>query len=240
MPDHPAARASLFRRHPSAFLLTAQLLGLVIYPFTGGTPAGIAVFEVFGIVVLSLAVIVVRQSPVPVWVVITLGVLAAGMSIVGSVYPVPWLAATSAALHAAFYFTCAFALIAYMLRDHVVTQDELVAVAATFTLVAWAFAYLFQLIQVLIPGSFIAAVDPEGQRTWMELLFLSFTNLSSTGLSDVVPVLPLARGITMLEQLCGLAYLAVLTAYLVGLSMRRIDRVRAIAQPRPNKSEESA
>ena len=35
---------------------------------------------------------------------------------------------------------------------------------------------------------FVAAIDPMGERTWMELLFLSFTTLSSTGLSDVVPV----------------------------------------------------
>ncbi len=32
------------------------------------------------------------------------------------------------------------ALIAYMLAGHVITRDELFAVGATFTLVAWAFA----------------------------------------------------------------------------------------------------
>ena len=42
------------------------------------------------------------------------------------------------------------------------------------------------------PGSFIAAT-PGDQRTWMELLFLSFTTLSGVGLSDILPVLPMAR-----------------------------------------------
>ena len=45
----------------------------------------------------------------------------------------------------------------------------------------------------MAPGNFTAAVDPQGQRTWMELLFLSFTTLTSTGLSDVVPIKQFAR-----------------------------------------------
>ena len=57
--------------------------------------------------------------------------------------------------------------------------------------------------QAAVPGSFIAAQDPLGDRTWMELLFLSFTTLTSTGLSDVVPVEPFARSLVMLEQLAG-------------------------------------
>ena len=63
----------------------------------------------------------------------------------------------------------------YMLADRQVTTDELYAVGATFTLVAWAFAYVYIVLQLLVPGCFTAAVDPEAKRTWMELLFLSFT-----------------------------------------------------------------
>jgi hypothetical protein len=48
----------------------------------------------------------------------------------------------------------------------------------------------------------------------MELLFLSFTTLSSTGLSDVVPVKDFARSVVMLEQLAGLAYVAIVVSCL--------------------------
>ncbi len=37
----------------------------------------------------------------------------------------------------------------------------------------------------------------------MELLFLSFSSLSSTGLSDVVPIKPFARGLVMFEMIAG-------------------------------------
>jgi hypothetical protein len=55
----------------------------------------------------------------------------------------------------------------------------------------------------------------------MELLFLSFTTLSSTGLSDIVPVRPFARAVVMLEQLSGLAYVAMVVSRLVGLLVVR-------------------
>jgi hypothetical protein len=106
-----------------------------------------------------------------------------------------------------------------------VTRDELFAVGATFTLVAWAFAYTYTVCQAIEPQSFIAAVDPDADRSWMELLFLSFTTLSSTGLSDVVPVKAFARAIVMIEQLAGLGYIAMIVSRLVGLTvMRRSDR----------------
>ena len=36
-----------------------------------------------------------------------------------------------------------------MLADHEITRDELYAVGATFTLVAWAFAYTYTVVQAI-------------------------------------------------------------------------------------------
>ena len=106
-----------------------------------------------------------------------------------------------------------------MLADHDITRDELFAVGATFTLVAWGFAYSYVVCQAIEPGSFTAAVSPEGDRTWMELLFLSFTTLTSTGLGDVIPIQPFARALVMVEQVAGLAYVAIVVSRLVGLTV---------------------
>ena len=125
----------------------------------------------------------------------------------------------SSALEAVLYFYAAGALIAYMLEDHEITRDELWAVGATFTLVAWAFAYTYTVCQAIEPGSFTAAIDPEGQRSWIELLFLSFTTLTSTGLSDVVPVKPFARSLSMIQQLVGVGYVAMVVSRLVALTV---------------------
>ena len=208
---------SIVRREPSALLLCGQLAGVLLYPFMENSDVGRALFSVFGIAILGLVVLAVRSSPGLNWVAAVLGIPATLLLLIQAVTGNDDLLPYSSAFEAVLYFYAAGALIAYMLADRHITRDELFAVGATFTLVAWAFAYVFTVCQAIEPGSFTAAVDPEASRSWMELLFLSFTNLSSTGLSDVTPVKAFARGLVMLEQLAGLAYIAMVVSRLVGL-----------------------
>jgi hypothetical protein len=209
------------RREPSAILLAMQLAGVLLYPFMEGSDVGRALFSVFGIAVLGLVVLAVRSTPGLTWVALLLGAPATVLLLIQAITRSNDLLPYSSALEAVLYFYAAGALIAYMLADHEITRDELYAVGATFTLVAWAFAYLYTVVQAIEPESFTAAIDPTGDRSWMELLFLSFTTLTSTGLSDVVPVKAFARAVSMIEQLAGLSYVAVLVSRLVGLTLRR-------------------
>ena len=208
-------------RHPSAVLLAAQLLGVVLYPFMDG-PTGRAALSLFGIVVLVLAVWALRTTPALTWVSLVLGLPVVVLTILEALQPAnQTILLWSSVLHAAFYLYTSYGLIRYMFNDYDVTRDELFATGATFTVVAWAFTYLFVACQVVWPGSFTAAIDPGAQRTWVELLFLSFTTLTSTGLSDVVPVMAQARALVMIEQLAGVMYLALVVSRLVGLTLAR-------------------
>ena len=217
---------SIIRREPSATLLFAQLGAVLLYPFMETSDAGRALFSVFGIAILALVVLAVRSTQAATWFGLALGVPATVLLLIQAVTGDDTLLPWSSAIEAVLYFYAAGALISYMVADHEVTRDELFAVGATFTLVAWAFAYAYTVCQAIEPGSFIAAIDPEAQRSWMELLFLSFTTLSSTGLSDVTPVKPFARSLVMIEQLAGLAYVAMVVSRLVGLMvLRRRDTV---------------
>ena len=209
------------RREPSAILLAAQLGAVLLYPFMETSDVGRALFSVFGIAILALVLLAVRSTPAATWFGLALGLPATVLLLIQAVTGDDALLPYSSALEAILYFYAAGALISYMLADHVITRDELFAVGATFTLVAWAFAYSYTVCQAIEPRSFIAAIDPNGDRSWMELLFLSFTTLSSTGLSDVTPVKPFARSLVMIEQLAGLAYVAMVVSRLVGLMVMR-------------------
>jgi hypothetical protein len=212
---------ALWRRHPSALLLFVQLAGVLVYPAMEGARGGRAAFEIFGIGVLVLAVLSVRASPALTWPSGLLGVAAGLLSLGDMLHPADWLRAVSSALLAAFYFYAAAAMLRYMLTDQEVTTDELFAAGATFTLVAWGFAYLFVLVQTIQPGAFAATAHATAVRSWNELLFLSFTTLSSTGLSDMMPATPYARAVVMLEQLAGVGYIAMVVSRLVGMTLQR-------------------
>ena len=179
----------------------------------------------FGIVVLALALWVVNRTPSINWIAWCLALPAVLLSLLAAGTQQPQLLMVAHLLEGALYFYTAASLTAYMLQDHRVTSDELFAAGATFTLLAWAFAFAFSVCQQWYPGSFIAAIDPQQPRTWMELLFLSFSVLSSVGLSDVVPVLPQARALVMLESFAGVMYIALVVSRLISLTtLRQMDR----------------
>ncbi|MEW5756239.1 MAG: potassium channel family protein [Pseudomonadota bacterium] len=210
---------SLLRYHPSAFLLAAQLLSLLLYAFNDVIPGGNALLGALGVLVLMLAVWVISRGAVARWVLWALAVPAFALSSLTAFSDDPRLIVWSALVDATLYFCAAGSLIAYMMEDHRVTTDELFAAGATFTLIAWGFAYLYLVCQIGWPGSFVGATQPEAPRSFLELLFLSFTTLSSTGLGDVLPISPMARVLVMLEQFAGIAYIAVVVSRLIGMTI---------------------
>ncbi len=209
------------RRDPSAVLLAVQLAGLFVYPFTEGNFAGRALLNLLGVLILWIVIATVDRSPAVTWVGVVLGVPATILLLIQAATDSDALNPYSSALEALLYFYAAGSLIAYMLGDHRITRDELYAVGATFTLVAWGFAYLFVVCQAIYPRSFTAAISADAPRTWLELLFLSVTTLTSVGLSDITPIRSLARSLVMVEELGGVAYVAMLVSRIVGLTVRK-------------------
>jgi hypothetical protein len=213
------------RTMPCATLLIVQLLGVLLYPFMEGAEVGRALFSLFGLVVLALAVVAVRSTPALTWVSLTIGLPVVVLTVLEAVNPGnTTISLWSGVLHALFYFYTTYGLISYMFADDWVTRDELYATGAAFTVAAWAFAYVFGVVQIIWPGSFTAALDPDAPRTWMELLYLSFTTMTSVGLSDITPILPNARSFVMIEQVAGVMYVALVVARLVGLTIARFRR----------------
>jgi hypothetical protein len=206
-------------KHPSAALLFVQLLSILLYPVMQDTAVQRGAFRVIGVLVLGAALYVVKRGPWLTGLAVALAVPVVILSF--------WLAydfdlrnqAIMAAFASVFYFYATGSLIAYMLEDEFASLDELFAAGATFTLLAWAFAYLHLLCQFLVPGSFGAAVGSDNPRTWMELLFLSFTTLSGVGLGDIVPLQPMARALVMIEEFSGVMYLALVVSRLIALSV---------------------
>jgi len=205
-------------------LLLVQLLGILLYPWMETSPRGRAVFGAFGLLILGVALRVVRRSPWLTWLALVLAVMVVALSVAHAIAPHPALPVAIAVVESVFYFYATGSLIAYMLQDWVATTDELFAAGATFTLLAWAFAYAYAACDAILPGSFSAPINPMGPRTWTELLFLSVAVLSSVGLSDILPVTGMARALVMLESFAGVMYMTLVVSRLISLTMLRRDR----------------
>ncbi len=220
----PAGGASAWARalwrHPSGLLLAVQMLSVLVYPFMEHRPLGRAVFETLAILVLALVMRSITGRALFIWGAAAVAVVAAALSLIDAIEPHSWLVVTGGVLHALLYVIAGGSLLRYMFSDQRVTLDELFAVGATFTVLAWAFAYTFVVVQALQPTAFGAAAG-QPPRTWFEILFLSVTTLTSTGLSDIVPVTAHARSFVMIEQIAGLGYVALVVSSIVGMTLRR-------------------
>jgi hypothetical protein len=218
-----AGRWTVVREHPSGVLLGAQLLTVLAYPFLEGSTPGRALIGVVGMLVVLIALWAVRRTPALTWVPLIFGVPAMVTTVIEALEPDnDTIVLVNALLHAPFYFFVSYGMIRYLFHDDRVTRDELYATGAAFTVVAWGFAYVYAAAQVVWPGSFAGVGS--GDRTWFELLFLSFTTLTSVGLSDVTPVLAHARSLVIVEQVAGVMYVALVVARLVGLTVNRTTR----------------
>lgn len=191
----------------------------MLYAVFEQSPSGRALLGAFGVVILALVVWVINRNAMMPWIAWILVAPAFGLSLLSALFVNQTLLMWSSLLEATLYFYAAGSLIAYMMEDYRVTTDELFAAGATFTLLAWGFAYVYLACQIWIPGSFIGVNYPGQPRTFVELLSLSFANLSATGLGDILPITSAARVLVMLEQFAGVAYIAVVVSRLIGMTI---------------------
>ncbi len=113
-------------------------------------------------------------------------------------------------------------------RQHVVTLDTVLGACLAYLLFGIAFAAVYGLLILLLPGSL--PLSPDGRpdrlpelavaaKRFPDLLYFSFATLSTADPGPIVPAHPMVRAVTTLEAIIGQLYLAVLVARLVGLHL---------------------
>lgn len=206
------------RRAPSAILVFFQILQILLYPFLGDSLTGRIVLAVISVAIVLLAIWVVDRSPSLTWVAATIAAPALVFGVLNAVFPeVVWITIVTAVLHVVFYLYVTWSLVRYLFHDSEITLDELFATAAAFTVVIWAFAYLFVLTDAFWPGSFPALANSD--NGFFGALFIAVTTLTSVGLSDVVPQSDQGRAIVMIGEIVGLFYMAIIVSRIISISV---------------------
>ncbi|WP_454665720.1 ion channel [Acinetobacter calcoaceticus] len=207
-----------FRLLPSAWLLLVQFILLILAMLTFHSLPYRTLTWSLGVLALLLIAKVIRQTPMFTF----LGLTFVSGAIFSSVFILLGynnlnIQIFAHSCEALAYFSAAYGLFRYMFADRYLTRDELFAAAAVFTLIAWGFAFLYNICQLIIPYSFQNPNHPHQLQSWLDLLFLSFSLQSATGLSDLMPLSPAARVLTMLQMFCGVMYLALIVTRLIAL-----------------------
>jgi hypothetical protein len=100
-----------------------------------------------------------------------------------------------------------------------VTYHRVVGAVLLYLTVAIIFAAFFTFLGTLDPKAFMGLSIQDSPKLATQLIYFSFTTLTTTGYGDVSPVHPIARSLCNLEAIFGQLYPATLVARLVTLQL---------------------
>jgi hypothetical protein len=107
----------------------------------------------------------------------------------------------------------ALVVLAQAFRGGSVNVHRIQGAVAAYLLLGLAWAYAYELVELVAPGAFAGAAMEHGRG----FVYYSFVTLTTVGYGDVTPVHPAARSLAMMEALTGQLYPAILLARLVSL-----------------------
>ncbi len=208
-------RIAYVRRNRCSVLLGMLCLLIILSPLIGGSSVGgvVLVAALVSILVVALWALRVRRKAV--FSAALLGFIAvdavALRGIGGSLLVNVSIVAMTVTL-----VMVTIALLRYVLDWHVITVDKVFGAISAYVLIAFTFASLFSLLQVFEPNAF-ANSEPDGHLSWVDMMYFSFTVLTSTGFGEITPRTGMARSLIILEQIVGVMYVAFLVARLANL-----------------------
>jgi hypothetical protein len=102
-----------------------------------------------------------------------------------------------------------------------VTFHCIIGAVLVYLCIGLAFMALYGFVALIVPGAF-SGLEPlqDNLAVASNLIYFSFVTLTSVGYGDIVPVHPIARSLTNIEQVIGQLYPATLLARLVTLELK--------------------
>ena len=174
------------------------------------------------IVLLAIGLLILSRSLVPVaGILAVVGLLAAAvvLRIRGGE------AALDVSLQAAAWLLIALVIIWTVARAVFapgrITYHRVVGAILLYLTIGLVFVALYTLVGALSSRAFSGLTVAERVSLPSDLIYFSFTTLTTVGYGDIVPVHPVARSLSNVEAIVGQLYPATLLARLVSLGERR-------------------
>lgn len=223
---HHQAVTGLFRQR-FRMLLAALVLLFGLYPFIEEQVGGRLVSLFFTVILVAATYAISRHRR---WLVVVALVLGAA-SLSGQ-----WLAhfenttvvnVVARAFGCLFFLLTALTILENVLKGGTVTGDKICGAICAYLLLGLMWAFLFCLIEVVHPGSFLEgghliAYGAGGVREFRlinSLIYYSIATQTTTTYGDILPITAPARAFSNLEAIMGQMYVAVLIARLVALQI---------------------
>ena len=203
-------------------LITISLI-VIIFIITPMREAGLpgrVFFDLLSAGLLIFAALTVNQSRLATAFVIA--TVATSAAVLGSarVHPTPFLHQFGSLLVTLTLLVYVRIVLLVMFRVGPVTWSRIQGGVCAYLLVGMAWASAYEFIEQVFPGSFHLVTPPRDlDQLTSKLMYYSFTTLTTVG-SEITPVTPLARSLTVGEAIVGQLFPAILIGALVAMAMQ--------------------
>ncbi|CAB3787592.1 hypothetical protein LMG28688_02499 [Paraburkholderia caffeinitolerans] len=192
------------------------MLFIVAVPFIEPTAIGRFAISVASTLIIVAAVASVGRSTLPFTIAVVLAVPALAFQWLALSGADPGALVKSLCFDALLYAATIVYLLRYVFQREVMTADKLFGAASAYLLIGFFWAYLYSLVDYFYKDSFFL-FGSRTSATFYDLVYFSFTVLTSTGFGDITPFSRPARGICVVEQIVGALFVAILIARLAGV-----------------------
>jgi hypothetical protein len=129
----------------------------------------------------------------------------------------PWLIAGDALFTLLSVSVLVYIVFRQLSAEGPVTAHRVRGAIAEYLLIAMLFAFLYSLIEGLVPGAF--NIPGSSGARGETFYYFSIVTLTTVGFGDITPVHPFVRSLVMIEALIGQLYPVVLLSRLVTLEL---------------------
>ena len=208
--------------HRFLVLLFALILLLVAYPYTPDNQLGAFLGGMMSLLLLVAAIFAVRTHKV--------ALIAAGVIALIVIILSVWAFLSGVRGHPLveasfflFYALTTTVIFVEVIKERELTKNIFIGIVCAYLLIGMAFATLYDFVETILPGSFqFNAVNAgDTPMRWRNLLYYSFTTLTTTGYGDITPANAQAQSLSIIEGIIGVLFIAVFVARLIGMYTQR-------------------
>jgi hypothetical protein len=203
--------------------LVSIALVILIFVITPMREAGLPGRIFFDAIVVTLMIsgaLSMKQGRWTAVAVVTIAVISAAVLIAGRLHPSPSLRMVGSVLSTITLLLYVWVVLLVMFRSGPVTWSRIQGGICAYLLLGMAWASAYAMVEQAIPGAFSFVARPaDMDQLTAKLTYYSFAVLTTVG-SDISPVHPFARSLTIAESVVGQLYPALLIGSLVALAMQ--------------------
>ena len=215
---------NLFHDIKYRMLLGVLIAILVIHPFFSDNHLSGIVLDIFISFLIVFVVFESRQRKHSLAIAVSLSLLALISNWTDEYLNILPLVVTAQTFSILFIFYICYVIIMTIIEAKKVTFDVIVGAVCVYLMIGLMWTFLYSLLELNHPGSFLSTVSPEKITATSSpdfilsrLNYFSFVTLATIGYGDIIPASHPAQMLSVFEAIVGQLYLTILIARFVGL-----------------------